>query len=106
MAPMNLIPATGKADYCITGNFSNLAYKKAKKYGDIAVAASSEDRNHTYIPAQSELKIREDASYLYYCANNTIYGTEWKYVPESPVPLVCDMSSNILTKAVIFPSTA
>lgn len=102
MAPMNLIPATGKADYCITGNFSNLAYKEAKKYGDIAVAASSEDRNHTYIPAQSELKIREDASYLYYCANNTIYGTEWKYVPESPVPLVCDMSSNILTKAVDF----
>jgi phosphoserine aminotransferase len=102
MAPMNLITATGKADYCITGNFSNLAYKEAKKYGDIAVAASSEDRNHAYIPAQSDLKIRDDASYLYYCANNTIYGTEWKYVPETKVPLVCDMSSNILTKEVDF----
>ncbi len=102
MAPMNLITATGKADYIITGNFANLAYKEAKKYGDIAVAASSEDRNHSYIPSQDALKIREDASYLYYCANNTIYGTEWKYVPESPVPLVCDMSSNILTKPVDF----
>ena len=100
-APMNLIGATGKADYAVTGNFSTLAMKEAKKYGDIRIAASSEDRNHTYIPAQDQIKIAPDSSYFYYCANNTIYGTEWKYIPETHgVPIVCDMSSNILSKPV------
>ncbi|UOO38173.1 3-phosphoserine/phosphohydroxythreonine transaminase [Oscillospiraceae bacterium CM] len=99
--PMNLIGKTGKADYALTGNFSTLAMKEAKKYGEINIAASSEDRNHTYIPAQSSLKLTPDASYFHYCANNTIYGTEWKYIPETgDVPLVCDMSSNILSKPV------
>lgn len=99
--PLNLIGATGKADYALTGNFSTLAYKEAKKYGDIAVAASSEDQNHTYIPSQEQLVIRQDASYFYYCANNTIYGTEWQYIPETGnVPLVCDMSSDICSRRV------
>jgi phosphoserine aminotransferase len=99
--PLNLIGAAGKADYAVTGNFSNVAMKEAKKYGEIRIAASSEDKNHTYIPAQSALTVSADASYFYYCANNTIYGTEWKYVPETgAVPLVCDMSSNILSKPV------
>ena len=98
MIPLNLIGKTGVADYAITGNFSNLAYKEAKKYGEIRVAASSAEANHTYIPAQDELKLSPDASYFYYCANNTIFGTEWDYVPETGnVPLVCDMSSNILS---------
>ena len=100
-APMNLIGATGKADYAVTGNFSNIAYKEAKKYGAIHLAASSEDRNHTYIPAQDQLELDPEASYFYYCANNTIYGTEWQYVPETgSVPLVCDMSSDILSRPV------
>ncbi len=99
--PMNLIGTSGKADYAVTGNFSNLAMKEAKKYGEIRVATSSEDKKHTYIPAQSELKLSQDAAYFYYCANNTIYGTEWKYVPETNgIPLVCDMSSNIMSKPV------
>lgn len=97
-APMNLIGKTGKADYAITGNFSNLAMKEAKKYGEISVAVSTEDKGHTYIPSQSDLKLSSDASYFYYCSNNTIYGTEWKYVPETAgVPIVCDMSSNIMS---------
>ncbi len=97
--PLNLIGKTGKADYAITGNFSSLAFKEAKKYGAISVAASSEDRNHTYIPGQDALKLDPEASYFYYCANNTIYGTEWQYVPETGnVPLVCDMSSDILSR--------
>ena len=101
MVPLNLMGRTGKADYAVTGNFSNLACKEARKYGEINVAASSEDRNHSYIPAQSELKLDKDASYFYYCANNTIYGTEWGYVPETGgVPLVCDMSSDILSTPV------
>ena len=61
----------------------------------------SADRDHSYIPAQSELKIGSDAKYFYYCANNTIYGTEWHYVPDTQdIPLVCDMSSDILSKPV------
>ena len=100
MVPMNLMGATGKADYAVTGNFSNLAAKEAVKYGTVNIAASSEDKNHSYIPAQSELKLSDDASYFYYCANNTIYGTEWGYVPETSAPLVCDMSSDILSTPV------
>jgi len=99
--PMNLIGKTGKADYAVTGNFSSLAMKEAKKYGEIHVACSSEDRDYAYIPQQSDIKLSSDASYFHYCSNNTIYGTEWKYVPETgDVPLVCDMSSNILSLPV------
>ncbi len=101
MVPLNLIGKTGKADYAVTGNFANTACKEAKKYGTISVAASSADRNHTYIPVQEQLKLDPEASYFYYCANNTIYGTEWQYVPETgSVPIVCDMSSNILSRPV------
>lgn len=101
MVPMNLMGLTGKADYAVTGNFSNIAYKEAKKYGAVNLAASSEDRNHTYIPTQDQLNLDPGASYFHYCANNTIYGTEWQYVPETgSVPLVCDMSSNFLSRVV------
>ncbi|MEG0876017.1 MAG: 3-phosphoserine/phosphohydroxythreonine transaminase [Oscillospiraceae bacterium] len=103
MIPMNLFSelGKGKADYAVTGNFASVATKEAKKYGTINIAASSEDKNNSYIPAQSELKLTPDADYFYYCANNTIFGTEWKYVPETAgVPLCCDMSSNILSKPV------
>ena len=101
MVPLNLMGKTGKADYADTGNFANLALKEAKKYGEVHVAASSADRNHVYIPTQEELKLSSDAAYFHYCANNTICGTEWQYVPETgDVPLVCDMSSNIMSRQV------
>jgi phosphoserine aminotransferase len=99
--PMNLIGKTGKADYAVTGSFSNLAMKEAKKYGAIHIACSSEDKNHTYIPAQGDISVTPDAAYFHYCCNNTIFGTEWKYIPETGgVPLVCDMSSNIMSVPV------
>jgi len=99
--PLNLIGKTGKADYAVTGNFSQLAYKEAQKYGQISLAADTGDRNHCYIPRQADLKLDRSASYFYYCANNTIYGTEWDYVPDTgDVPLVCDMSSDILSMPV------
>ena len=99
--PLNLIDKTGKADYAITGNFSDRAMKEAKKYGIINIACSSEDRNFSYIPSQSEITVSKSASYFHYCSNNTVYGTEWKYIPETgDVPLVCDMSSNILSMPV------
>ena len=101
MVPLNLMGEDGTADYAVTGNFASIAAKEAAKYGSVNIAASTEDCAHTRIPAQSELKLTENARYFYYCANNTIYGTEWNYVPATGnVPLVCDMSSNILSKPV------
>ena len=98
MIPLNLMGEDGTADYAVTGNFSNIAMKEARKYGRVNIAASSEDDNHSYIPAQSALKLTDDARYFYYCANNTIYGTAWNYVPETKAPLVCDVSSEILSR--------
>lgn len=101
MVPLNLMGENGRADYALTGNFSTKAYEEAQKFGTCSVAASSADENHTYIPAQENLQLDPSASYFHYCANNTIFGTEWKYVPETgKVPLVCDMSSNILSKPI------
>lgn len=98
--PLNLM-VTGKADYAITGNFARNAYKEAKKFGDIHIAATSEADNFTWIPTPDQLDIRPDADYFYICANNTIFGTEWHYDPNAgDVPVVADMSSNILSKPV------
>ena len=97
--PMNLIE-NGTADYAVTGNFSGKAAKEAEKYGKVNIAASTAETGHDRIPAQGELQFTEGAKYFYYCANNTIYGTEWHYVPECPAPIVCDMSSDILSVPV------
>ena len=98
--PMNLLK-TGKADYALTGSFASKAYKEAQKFGDMHAAFSSKETNFDHVPTQDELDIRPDADYFYICANNTIYGTEWQYVPETgKVPLVCDMSSDILSRPV------
>lgn len=98
--PLNLM-VTGKADYAITGNFARNAYKEAKKFGDIHIAATSEADNFTWIPTPDQLDIRPDADYFYICANNTIFGTEWHYDPNAgDIPVVADMSSNILSKPV------
>ena len=101
MVPLNLLPEGGSADYAVTGHFSTSAMKEAKKFGAVRLAADTTDAKHTFIPSQSELSLNEDAAYFHYCANNTIYGTEWQYVPETgAVPLVCDMSSDILSRPV------
>lgn len=98
--PLNLM-VTGKADYAITGNFARNAYKEAKKFGDIHIAATSEADNFTWVPTPDQLDIRPDADYFYICANNTIFGTEWHYDPNAgDVPVIADMSSNILSKPV------
>ena len=97
--PMNLLEG-GAADYAVTGNFSGKAAKEARKYGTVNIAADTSDTGHDRIPRQDELRLSADAKYFYYCANNTIYGTEWQYVPETKAPPVCDMSSDILSKPV------
>jgi len=99
--PLNLIGRTGKADYALTGRFSTLAANEAKKYGKVCIAGTSRDGKFTDIPAQEALTLDADASYFYYCANNTIYGTEWNYIPDTgKIPLVTDMSSNLLSRPV------
>ena len=98
MIPLNLMAAGECADYAVTGNFAKIAAKEAAKFGTINIAADTSDCNHTRIPTQEELKLSPDAKYFYYCGNNTIFGTEWHYIPEVSVPLVTDMSSDILTK--------
>ena len=97
--PMNLLQS-GSADYAITGNFSGKAAREAEKYGRIHIACDTSATGHDRIPTQEELSFSADAKYFYYCANNTIYGTEWQYVPQSAAPLVCDMSSDILSRPV------
>ena len=99
--PMNLL-AGGTADYAVTGRFSGKAAEEAKKYGTVHIAADTSASGHDRIPRQDELEMSAEAKYFYYCANNTIYGTEWHYVPETSCPLVCDMSSDILTQSVDF----
>ncbi len=99
--PMNLMGEGGIADYAITGVFSKGAADEAKKYGKVNISYDTADKNHSYIPAQKDLKLSVDASYFHYCGNNTIYGTEWKYVPNAGgKPIICDMSSNILSAPV------
>ena len=101
MIPLNLMGEQGTADYAVTGHFSGNAAKEAEKYGAVHIAADTSTCGHTRIPQQSELRLDARASYFYYCANNTIYGTEWQYVPETGrVPLACDMSSDILSRPV------
>ena len=100
MVPLNLMPVGGCADYAVTGHFSANAAKEAKKYGEVHIAADSSDVGHTRIPTQEELICSPKAAYFHYCANNTIYGTEWQYVPRTSAPLVCDMSSDILSRPI------
>lgn len=100
MVPLNLM-RNGEADYVVTGYFAEKAYVEAKKYGTIALAGSSKDKDYTYIPKQDELQLNKHADYMYYCTNNTIYGTQWKYVPKTNKgTLVADMSSDILSKRI------
>ena len=87
-----------KAAYVNTGVWTKKAIKEAKFYGEVEVIASSEDKNFSYIP--KGFAIPEDADYLYICANNTIYGTEYKEDIDSPIPLFADMSSDILSRPV------
>ncbi len=101
MIPLNLLRNSKKADYVITGTWAKKAYKEACKFGDIKVAASSESDTFTWVPKITRSDIRDDADYVYITTNNTIYGTKYNYVPETgDIPLVADMSSNILSEEV------
>lgn len=89
-----------KAAYLNTGTWSTKAIKEAKLFGDLVEVASSKDKNFTYIPKGYE--IPSDADYFHCTSNNTIFGTQMKDFPETNVPLVCDMSSDIFSRQMDF----
>jgi phosphoserine aminotransferase len=100
MVPANLLPQGGTADYINSGYWAEKSIEEARFYGNIHLAGSSKEKNHSFIPSQNELKFSEKPAYLHYTSNNTIYGTEFHYVPQAPagVPLVCDASSDIYAR--------
>lgn len=99
MVPLNLLSKSKKADYVNTGSWSKKALKEAKKFGETRVIASSEDENFSYIPVVDSSMIDPEADYVHITTNNTIEGTAFSKIPDTNgVPVVADMSSNILSE--------
>lgn len=97
--PLNFMTGSGKADYVISGNFSNKAFKEAQRYGDAKAVASSKDKEFSYIPKLDKSMYRTDADYVYICYNNTIYGSCFKEIPDTgDIPLIADVSSCFLAE--------
>lgn len=97
---LNLIGRTGSADYLVTGSWSAKAAKEATKYGKVNQVVPKPAK-FTGVPSQKDWKLDPNASYVYYCDNETIEGVEFDIVPETNgVPLVVDMSSNIMSRPV------
>ena len=97
--PLNLIQKTGRAAYMVTGTWSSKAAKEATKYGavqEIKVDLNDLGKN------DFDLGLKEDVSYFHYCANETVHGVELNFIPQTAlnIPIVADMSSNILTKEI------
>ena len=101
MIPMNLLTGSGKADFIITGQWAEKAYKEAARYGEAKAVASSKDKTFSYIPEWDPADFTKDADYFHICVNNTIYGTRFTQWPETgDVPLVGDVSSCILSEPI------
>jgi len=97
--PLNLLNGSGKADFVNTGAWSKKAIAEAKRYGQAHIVASSEDKTFTYIPELDPATFSADADYFHIVTNNTIYGTRFSSIPDAgSIPLVADMSSNILSQ--------
>lgn len=99
MIPLNLMGTKKKADYINTGMWSKKAISEAKKYGTVNIVATSEDNNFNYIPDVDNITFDPDAAYVHITTNNTIFGTRYVKLPQTGnVPLVADMSSNIISE--------
>ncbi|EEZ98123.1 probable phosphoserine aminotransferase [Tribolium castaneum] len=98
---LNLMNRTGVADYAVTGTWSSKAAKEAAKYGKVNLVFPKADKPGS-IPPESSWTLNPDASYVYYCDNETVDGVEFPFIPTSPhgVPIVSDMSSSIMTKKI------
>jgi phosphoserine aminotransferase len=103
MVPMNLLNPGGVADYLVTGDWSKKALKEAKRIGATHVAASTEAGGFRQIPKPGEISLTPGAAYVHMTSNNTIFGTQWPYVPDTTgAPLVCDASSDIFSRPTDF----
>jgi phosphoserine aminotransferase len=101
IVPMNMLRGHASADYIDTGEWSKKSIKEAKKYGKVNVAASSAADGYTNIPKRETWKLDPDAAYVHICSNETIGGVEYHWTPDvGNVPLVADMSSDILSRPV------
>ena len=100
MAPLNLTAPGDTTDYVVTGSWGKKAAGEAKKFCTMNVAADASDKNFTYIPDEASWKRSDGAAYLHYTPNETIAGVEFHFVPGGDVPLVADMSSNILSRPI------
>ena len=100
MVPQNLMKVNGKAAYLDTGTWANNAIKEAKLFGETVVVASSKAENYNHIP--TDYTIPADADYFHCTSNNTIFGTQIKSFPETNVPVICDMSSDIFSRTLDF----
>jgi phosphoserine aminotransferase len=99
MVPLNLAADGQAVDYVQTGSWSKKAVAEASRFCDVKLVADSADKNFTYIPDEDSWQRSPDAAYLHYCANETIAGVEFPYIPDAgETPLVCDMSSTILSR--------
>ncbi|MFK8881482.1 3-phosphoserine/phosphohydroxythreonine transaminase [Bacillus velezensis] len=99
MLPMNFLTPEKTAHFIVTGAWSEKALAEAKLFGNTSVTATSADSNHNHIP-EADLSGIKDGAYLHVTSNNTIFGTQWKEFPNSPIPLVADMSSDILSRKI------
>ena len=103
MIPLNFATKEKPGSYVLSGTFSSNAYKEAEILGVGEIAASTKEENFRRVPTQAELKISDNAAYLHICNNNTIYGTEFHYIPDTGnIPLFADMSSDMLSRPVDF----
>ena len=101
MVPLNLMNKNNKADFIITGQWANKAYKEAARYGNARAVASSADKTYSYIPKTTASDFDKDADYVHICMNNTIYGTKFHELPDvGDIPLVADISSCILSEPI------
>ncbi|MCX6035747.1 MAG: 3-phosphoserine/phosphohydroxythreonine transaminase [Chloroflexi bacterium] len=102
MLPMNFRPAGTSADYIVTGTWSRKAFKESQKIGTAKAAANLEADNFNHLPAQSELKLDPQAAYLHFTSNETIHGVEYfaEPVPPAGVPLICDASSDFISRPI------
>ena len=96
--PLNFLPAGGLADYLVTGTWAKKAFKEALLLGEVYQAASSEDDAFTYIPDPATWDVDPAAAYLHFTSNNTVYGTQFQAMPDLDMPLVCDASSDFLSR--------
>jgi len=101
MVPLNFISSGGTASYILTGSWSEKAYQEAQRVGTVTVAATTKDEQYRRIPSQGEIEIDDRAVYVHLTSNNTIYGTQWREYPDTgQVPLIADMSSDLLSRPI------